>query len=163
MCFPHLILDNLTNNSLICRFWCSSCISGFTSDYTPLRLWTAESPCVCEASIRTSCGLLHSNSMELCASINGWRKPSCSPAGFPIKPRCLQHYQRASNWESGVAPPSYSDACQGLLTFWVQWDVKRLFKRMGDWGWLTTPLFISFTPSTAPRSILQRDGGGITR
>lgn len=64
--------------------------------------------------------------------------------------------QRESNWESWIAPPSYSDACQGLLAVWVQWDVKRLQERTGDSGCLTTPLFISFKPS--PFNPVERCG-----
>lgn len=45
----------------------------------------------------------------------------------------------------------------GPVNSWAQWDVKRLFKCMGNWGWHTTPLFISFTPSPALYSILQRE------
>lgn len=95
--------------------------------------------------------------MQLWTSINAWWKSSCTPAGRPIKPQCLQCYHRDSNWEIWVVPPSYSDACQGLLTFWMQWVVKRLQEHMGDQGRLTTPLFISFTLSPALCSILWRN------
>lgn len=75
-----------------------------------------------------------------------------------LSPSVCGSYHRETLTGRAVLAPPYSDACQSLLTLWTQWDVKRLLEHTGDWGWLTTLLFISFTSTPAPCSILRRAG-----
>lgn len=63
--------------------------------------------------------------MVLWASINVWWDSSCSSAGRPIMPQCLQlHLSESLTGRSGLHLPLIQIACQRRLTFWAQWDVR---------------------------------------
>lgn len=122
--------------------------------------WGCEQLSLHASRIREAlCRLLLFQLIKLWASINGWWKSSCSSASLPIKPQCLHRHHRESEWEIWVAPPFYSDACQGLLTCWVQSDVKRLYSCMGI---VHNAAFHHLHPVTSPVLGPVERWGGIT-